>query len=151
MAARAVLDTNLLVYGHDRSEPQKQRQALRVLDRAQNTGSGALTTQILAEFFAATTRQLSATLSVDEAADQVELLARAWPVFDVTAFTVLEALRGVLTYRMSYWDAQIWASARLNQIPLILSEDFDAGAIIEGVRFVNPFAGDFELDDWLPE
>jgi len=52
---------------------------------------------------------------------------------------------------MSYWDAQIWASARLNQIPLILSEDFDAGAIIEGVRFVNPFAGDFELDDWLPE
>jgi hypothetical protein len=34
----------------------------------------------------------------------------------------------------------------MNQIPLILSEDFNAGAVIEGVRFDNPFSMDFALD-----
>lgn len=144
------MDTNVLVYAHDRSEPDKQRQALQVLERVQSTGTGALTTQILAEFFSTATRRLRALLTPEEAARQVELLIRAWPVFDVTAFTILEAIRGTRTYQMAYWDAQIWASARLNQVPIILSDDFNVGAVIEGVRFVNPFADDFDLDAWLP-
>jgi hypothetical protein len=35
-------------------------------------------------------------------------------------------------------------------LPIVLSEDFSAGTALEGVRFVNPFAGDFDLDAWLP-
>jgi len=31
-----------------------------------------------------------------------------------------------------------WATARLNQIPLIYSEDFKSNTIIEGIRFMNP-------------
>jgi predicted nucleic acid-binding protein len=50
---------------------------------------------------------------------------------------------------MTYWDAQIWASARLSQIPVVLSEDFGDGVIIEGVRFVNPLGPDFNLEAWL--
>jgi predicted nucleic acid-binding protein len=53
---------------------------------------------------------------------------------------VLEALRGVVRYRLSYYDAQIWAVARLNHVPVVLSEDFSAWSEIEGVRFENPFA-----------
>lgn len=34
--------------------------------------------------------------------------------------------------------------ARLNQIPLVLSEDFQDGLALDGVRFVNPFARSFE-------
>jgi predicted nucleic acid-binding protein len=151
MAASVILDTNVLIYAHDRSEPEKQQRALEVLEWVQSSGTGALTTQILAEFYSTTTRKLSASLPIEAAARQVELLARVWPVFDVTTFTVLEAIRGTRTYQMSYWDAQIWASARLNQIPTILSEDFNTGAVIEGVRFVNPFADDFDLDAWLPQ
>jgi predicted nucleic acid-binding protein len=49
---------------------------------------------------------------------------------------------------MSYWDAQIWASARLQQIPVIFSEDFNGGAVVEGISFVNPFAEDFNLGNW---
>jgi len=43
---------------------------------------------------------------------------------------------------MSFWDAQVWATAKLNQIPVVLSEDFASGCVIEGVQFENPFAGD---------
>jgi predicted nucleic acid-binding protein len=50
---------------------------------------------------------------------------------------VLEVIRGVKEYQLSFWDAQIWATAKLNQISVIYSEDFNVGAIIEGVRFVN--------------
>ena len=50
--------------------------------------------------------------------------------------------------QFSLWDAQIWAVARLNHISVVLTEDFNPGAVIEGVRFVDPFADDFRLQDW---
>lgn len=40
----------------------------------------------------------------------------------------------------------IWAAARLNQIPVVLSEDFASGSTVEGVTFVDPFAEGFRLD-----
>jgi len=49
---------------------------------------------------------------------------------------------------LAYYDAQIWAAARLNQIPVVFSEDFNSGSTLEGVQFVNPFASDFVLETW---
>ena len=61
---------------------------------------------------------------------------------------VLEAARGARDYDMAYYDAQIWASARLNQVATVFSEDFSDGQTLEGVRFVNPFAAGFRLEEW---
>lgn len=47
---------------------------------------------------------------------------------------------------LAYYDAQIWACARLNHIPVVLSEDFQDGQTLEGVRFVDPFAEDFVVE-----
>lgn len=88
-------------------------------------------------------------LTVLDAARQVERLACVWPVLDVTSQIVIEATRGVREHQFAFWDAQIWASARLNQVPVILFEDFNTGAVIEGVRLVNPFAGEFRIEDWV--
>ncbi len=38
------------------------------------------------------------------------------------------------------------AAARLNQIPIVFSEDFQDGQTLEDVRFVNPFAGMFDVE-----
>ncbi len=46
------------------------------------------------------------------------------------------------------FDAQLWATALLNQVPVIFSEDFASGASLEGVRLVNPFSSGFDLADW---
>jgi len=43
---------------------------------------------------------------------------------------------------MSFRDAQVWATAKLNQIPVVLSQGFASGSVIEGVQFENPFAGE---------
>ena len=66
-----------------------------------------------------------------------------------TPLIIFEAGRGVRDYQLSYYDAQIWATARLNQIPTIFSEDFNNGATLEGVQFINPFAPDFVMEIWL--
>ena len=50
---------------------------------------------------------------------------------------------------MSYYDAQIWATARLNQVPIIFSEDYNVSPTLEGVQFVNPFAPEFVLGHWV--
>jgi predicted nucleic acid-binding protein len=147
--AAVLVDTNVLVYAHDRGEHVKQQQAIQVLDQLYATGSGRLSVQCLAEFFNAVTRGPAPKLTILEAAQQTDQLARAWPVLDLTPMIVVEAVRGVRDHQLAYWDAQIWASARLNQIPVVFSEDFSDGVALEGVRFVNPFAAEFVLDSWV--
>lgn len=147
--ALALIDTNVLVYAVDSDSPEKQQRAIELLERLEAAGNGRLSVQCLAEFFSATTRKLQPPLIAAEASAQLERLARAFPVLDLTPMIVLEAARGVLDHNMSYYDAQVWASARLNQIPIIFSEDFNDGSVIEGVRFVNPFAGGFRLEAWV--
>ena len=64
---------------------------------------------------------------------------------DTTAHVVLEAIRGARDHRLNYWDAQIWAVARLHRIPVVLSEDFSDGAVLEAIRFLNPFRPGFRV------
>jgi hypothetical protein len=40
--------------------------------------------------------------------------------------------------KLSYYEAQIWAVARLGQVGVILSEDFNPCAVLDGVSFTNP-------------
>lgn len=83
------------------------------------------------------------TSSEEEFDREVERLSLAFPVLSLTAMVVMEALRGVREHRFSYYDAQVWAVARLGQVPVVLSEDFNP--FIGGVRFVDPFHPAFDL------
>jgi predicted nucleic acid-binding protein len=144
-----LIDTNVLVYLYDFNQPDKQVQARQVLERLELSKSGRLSVQSLAEFLSAATRKLVPPLSPAKALEQVNLFVRMWPVFDLTPLIVLEAGRGARDYALPYNDAQIWAAARLNQTPVIFSEDFADGRVLEGVRFVNPFAPAFRMQEWL--
>jgi len=149
MTDKVFADTNVLVYAYDRSEPVKQQRAFQVLERLAVTGLGAVSTQVLSEMFVTLTRKIPAPLQVDEAYDRLRNYTLSWTVLEVTAMIVLEAARGVRDHRFNYWDSLIWATARLNQIALVLSEDFGHMTEIEGVRFVNPFASEFRLEEWM--
>jgi predicted nucleic acid-binding protein len=144
-----LVDTNVLVYYYDQNSPEKQKRSDLVLNRLREAGLGRLSTQNLAEFVYAARRKLDPPLTAEEAFEQVSLFACSWPVFDLTPLIVLEAARGVRDHGLAYYDAQIWAAARLNQIPIIFSEDFQDGRILEGVRFANPFSQAFDLEAWL--
>jgi len=144
-----LIDTNLLIYLYDPNQPEKQKQSERVLEQLELNRSGRLSVQALAEFFSVATRKLSPSLTPAQALDQVTLFTRLWPVYDLTPMIVMEAGRGVRDHKLSYYDAQVWATARLNQVPVVFSEDFHDGSILEGVRFVNPFSLKFLLEKWL--
>ena len=144
MPGEVLVDTNVLVYGYDHSEPEKQERALVAL-RQLVQGRGLLSAQVLGEFFRAVTTKLTPRISPDEAYVQVQTLARAWRVLPVTPLIVLESARGVRDHRLGDWDAQIWATARLNQVGTVLSEDFADGRVIEGVVFRDPLSRAFDV------
>lgn len=143
-----LIDTNLLVYLYDTGSPDKAARARQVLERLEMTRSGRLSVQSLAEFLHVSTRKLDPPLTWAEALTQVSLFTRMWPIFDLTPLIVLEAARGARDHGLAYYDAQIWAAARLNQVTVVFSEDFSDGQVLEGVRFTNPFADGFRLGDW---
>lgn len=143
-----LIDTNVLVYAFDRQNFAKQAQAVAVLAALQSGRQSFLSVQTLAEFFSATTRGKMPKLTPEAAYQHAEQLTRTFSVPDLTPLIVLEAARGVRDHKLAYYDAQIWATARLNQIPIVFSEDFNSDAVLEGVRFVNPFSVDFVLEAW---
>lgn len=138
MKYRYLVDTNLLIYPLDARDPRKQQQAANVLLDLVQEGRAALPVQALSEFASVALRRLEPPLSPQQVGLEIERLMQAFPVLPLTAPVVLEALRGVTQHRLSYYDAQVWATARLYQVPLVLSEDFPTGAVLEGVRFLNP-------------
>lgn len=105
---------------------------------------------MLAEFFVNATKKLRPPLTLEEAYIRIQNYLLSWEVLDINGAIVLEAIRGARTYQMTYWDAQIWASAKMNQISIVISEDFGDGVMIENVRFANPFGSNFKLEAWLP-
>ena len=137
-------DTNVLVYAHDPRDHTKQRRAIDVLDRLIRNQRAVLSAQCLSEYFVTVTRRLPEPLTLLDATVQVERLLRSCRVLDVTPGIVLEACRATIQHGLSYWDALIWAAARLNQIPYILTEDAPHGRFLEGVRYLNPFVPEFD-------
>jgi predicted nucleic acid-binding protein len=145
MAARYVVDTNVLVYALDRRQPEKRQRAREVLRRVGTAGTAALPAQVLSEFGGACLRKLEPWPESEAIRREVERLMLAFPILPLTGPVVLEALRGVREHLLSYYEAQIWAVARLGQVAVILSEDFNAGMVLDGVSFTNPLEPDFDL------
>lgn len=140
-----LVDTNVLVYAYDPTDGAKRERAIAVLERLGARQTGALSVQISGEFFVAVTRKISCPLTEEEAERSVTNYTRSWVVYALTELVVLEAVRGLRRHHLSYWDSLIWATAKLNGVPNVLSEDFSDGALLDGVRFLNPFAETFDL------
>ena len=91
MSDRVLVDSNVLVYAYDRAATAKhRRQAVEVLDHLVTTSSGALSAQVLAEFFVTVTRKVAYPLSLREAEVRIQNLLRAWPVIEATGMIALE-------------------------------------------------------------
>jgi predicted nucleic acid-binding protein len=144
-----LLDTNILVYANDMNNPQKQERAQQIIGRLCADGYGYLGIQSLSEFSNVAIRKPHLGLSIEDVSMQVSWYTRLLRLLDLTPLIVLEAVRGVKEHGLAYYDAKIWACAKLNQVPVIFSEDFQDGQMLEGVRFVNLFAENFELEKWI--
>ena len=136
MSVRSFLDTNVLVYSDDHDAPRKQRRSLELIAEARRGRTGAISTQVLSEYFATVTRKLGVAAEV--ARRKVELFAHLDLVLlgrdDVLAAIDLHRLHG-----LSFWDALIVHAARIAGSAVLYSEDLQHGALLGGVPVVNPF------------
>ena len=139
MAILQVIDTNILVYAHDKRDASKQRRARTLLEQLARAGTAALPAQALAEFSSVMLRRLRPPAQPGELIRELEWLARGFVILPLTLQVVVEALRGVRDHGFSFYDAQIWGAARLAQASVLLSEDFPSGEIRDGVSFIDPF------------
>lgn len=138
---RVAIDTNVLVYRYDPRDPVRHSQAKAVIGSISRSGGGIIPVQCLAEFSNVGLRKLGDVMTPNEVREAVDLLRTVFETVPLTAAVVLEALRGVADHQMSYYDAQVWAAARLAQAEVLVSEDFNSGSSIGNVTFVNPFDG----------
>ena len=78
------------------------------------------------------------------AIEVIEDIASVWTVHQVTAEVVVAGLHAVERWGISFYDAQLWAAAALNKIPVMLSEEFPHGLVLDPVLFLDPFCDEFD-------
>jgi predicted nucleic acid-binding protein len=137
MNGLAFFDTNVLVYADDASSREKQKRAIALFAQHLREGTAVVSLQVLQEYFVAATRKLG--VAAEMAQRRVEILARARVVLFEPA-DVIAAIELHRLTRVSFWDALIVQAARSVGARTLYSEDLQAGAVLGGVRIVNPFA-----------
>jgi predicted nucleic acid-binding protein len=137
MTDRSFVDTNVLVYTDDRDSSAKRKVALDLVEALRRSGTGVISSQVLQEYYVATTRKLGVDPAI--ARRKVELFAS----LDVVVLQVTHILAAIdLTrlHRISFWDALIVQAALASSCRVLYSEDFALDRPVYGLRVINPFA-----------
>jgi len=133
------LDTNVLIYAHDRSAGDKHSRARALVQRLWDSGDGCLSVQVLQEFHVNVTQKVAHPLAPDLAARIIADLA-TWQIHRPGAQDVLDAIDLQRRQVISFWDAMIVTSAIQLGCRCIWSEDLNPGQAYDGVTVVDPFA-----------
>jgi predicted nucleic acid-binding protein len=133
------VDTNVLVYAHDRSAGDKHDQAKALMRSLWDDGRGCLSMQVLQEFYVNITRKVPRPLGPSAAAEIIADLA-TWDVHCPNPADMQDAIRFGQRHGLAFWDAMILTSAQAKGCPVVWSEDLNAGQDYGGVRVVNPLS-----------
>jgi predicted nucleic acid-binding protein len=138
MNAKTFVDTNVLIYAYDADARAKRETAKDLLRQLWQERSGAVSTQVLQEFYVNVTRKIASPLSKKTARAVVDSYA-VWCA-ETTPAEISVAFQIEDEARIGFWDALIVAAARKAGADRIVSEDFNTGQNIAGVWIENPFA-----------
>ncbi len=138
MIAPVFVDTNVLIYARDASEPAKQRLAADWLRHLWRERTGRISVQVLSEYYVNVTRKLRPGLSSQVAWEDVETFL-TWSPQPIDA-ALLERARALeLRQPLQWWDALIVAAAEAQGCAILLSEDLQDGASYGQVTVRDPF------------
>lgn len=140
MSSRAFVDSNVLVYAHDRGAGTKRERARVLLARLWEERSGVISTQVLQEFYVNVRRVADHPLPAAEARALVADYLR-WEVVVNDGDSVLEAVDLESRFRISFWDALIVQAANSAVAETLYSEDLNHGQLYGGTRVIDPFQG----------
>ncbi len=138
MTAPVFVDSNVLVYWLDASEPEKQRVAQTWLQYLWPNRAGRLSYQVLLEFYVIVTQKIDFPLSHDEARTVARTLF-AWDPVVTDRQTIAGAWAVQDRYRLSWWDSLIVSAAQRAACGYLLTEDLQHGQDLGGIQVVDPF------------
>ena len=134
---RVFFDTNVLVYSHDISVPEKRRKAKGLLNDAFIGNTGVVSGQVLSETFVTLTRKMGVPPA--DARDEIRRLS-GFHVVDISSSLVLRATEIQEDHQLSYWDSLIIAAAEFASCDTVWSEYLNDGQRYGSVTVRNPFA-----------
>ncbi|HEV2730609.1 MAG TPA: PIN domain-containing protein [Terriglobales bacterium] len=140
MSDKRFVDTNILVYAHDRSAGVKNKRAQNLIEQLWNSGQGVLSTQVLQELCVNLRRKVQPALVADEVRRLIQDYL-SWEIVVNTTDSVIEALEIEQRHKISFWDALIVQSALTSGATVLYSEDLAAGQRYGPIRVINPLAG----------
>jgi predicted nucleic acid-binding protein len=141
MSDRFFVDTNVLVYAHDRAAGTKHDRAVALVEKLWNSGEGVLSTQVLQELCVSLRREVKRPLSGEETVELIEDYL-SWEIAVNTGESVMEALALERQFNISFWDALILQAARASGAVTLYSEDLTDGRAYGTVRVLNPLIRD---------
>ena len=134
----AFVDTNILLYAHDRDAGPKRAVAARLLATLWEEHRGIVSPQVLQEFLVNALCKLKNPLNLAQARDIVRSYG-LWVTHDASVAHILRALELMELTGYSFWDSQIIASAEAAGAETLYSEDMQDGRAIAGLIIRNPF------------
>lgn len=129
------VDTNVFIYAHDHSAGRKHAVAADLLARLWEQHSGAVSIQVLVEFYAATIKR---GLKVRDAEAVISDL-ETWTLHRPDHADVIRAIELLRRYKISWWDALVINSANELGCAVLWTEDLNHGQRYGGVTVRNPF------------
>ena len=141
------VDTNVLLYAIDNSEPDKRDMARNWLDVLWSASTGLTSTQVLNEYYVNATQKVRFGLTMEAARKTVKSLYN-WNPRAIDCELIDHAHEIQTRYRLSWWDSLIAAAAIGQRATMLLSEDLHDGLDLDGTVVRSPFK--FSPDD-LPQ
>jgi predicted nucleic acid-binding protein len=130
------IDTNVLIYAHDAKAGRKRINSIELVRRLAKDNAGALSVQVLSEFYAASTRKLAMT---SEKAEEIVADFGAWIIHSPAHADLVRAAGLQRRYQINWWDALIVNSAMVLGCSVLWTEDLSHSQIYGSVMVRNPF------------
>lgn len=136
-----LVDTNILVYSYDASEPEKQKACSSLIKKCwMREASYAIALQNLSEFYVIVTRKIERPLSGEIARKIVKDIIdfSNWQVMGFNDAAVITAIDLSVKYDIHYWDALLCATLKQNGITSIYTENVKDFEKVPWITAVNP-------------
>jgi len=130
------IDTNILVYAHDGGAGAKHRRSVELLRRVMQDGTGALSIQVLVEFYIVATKKLGMR---SQEAEAVLADLGTWAIHRPRHADLISAAGLERRHKISWWDALIIHSAAEMGCTVLWTEDLSDGQKFGTVRVRCPF------------
>jgi predicted nucleic acid-binding protein len=129
--SKPFIDSNIVLYllSSDAAKADKAEQVLEA--------GGCISVQVLNEVASVCLRKLK--MQWQEVDAVLQAVKAACVVLPLTVDTHEKAVQIAKRFHLSFYDANIVASALTSGASILLSEDMQAGLLIDGLQIQNPF------------